>query len=120
MRLIDLYNKYVNDEEMPKKIKADKKIYVYDCGLNDYYCTETDKYLMDIMNTLDSLNTEIEVIEDKPEKIGKLEIMDNKLVGEWENGSSYNYTLSAPQTVITKKLNETIDRLNELLEKSDK
>lgn len=37
-----------------------------------------------------------EIVGDK--KIEKLKIKDDKLIGKWENGSDYNYTLSAPLT----------------------
>lgn len=53
-----------------------------------------------------------EIVGDK--KIEKLKIKDDKLIGKWENGSDYNYTLSAPQNVIANKINELIDVVNEL------
>ena len=53
-----------------------------------------------------------EIVEDK--KIEKLKIKDDKLIEKWENGSDYNYTLSAPQNVIANKINELIDVVNEL------
>ena len=53
-----------------------------------------------------------EIVGDK--KIEKLKIKDDKLIGKWENGRDYNYTLSAPQNVIANKINELIDVVNEL------
>ena len=41
----------------------------------------------------------------------KLNIINGAVDGKWENGNSYNYTLSAPQTVIIHKLNDVIDYL---------
>ena len=53
-----------------------------------------------------------EIVGDK--KIEKLKIKDDKLIGKWKNGRDYNYTLSAQQNVITNKINELIDVVNEL------
>lgn len=53
-----------------------------------------------------------EIVGDK--KIEKLKIKDDKLIGKWENGRDYNYTLSAQQNVIANKINELIDVVNEL------
>ncbi len=127
MRLIDLYNRYVNSEEMPKKVKVDKKIYVYDYANNDYYCEEIDKYLMDIMNTLDSLNTEIEImdidkvktIEDKSEKIEPIRMVGCNIDIEVAGKRTFLPTETLQYEVAINKINEIIDRLNELLEKSD-
>ena len=66
---------------------------------------------------LDNLNDEVEIIEED-KKIEKLILKDGKVIGTWENGSKYCYTLSAPQTVISNKINELIDVVNEL--KKDK
>ena len=60
------------------------------------------------------LNDIVEIIDNAENKsiIEKLKIKDNKVIGKWENGSDYHYTLSAPQVVIINKLNEVIDYLN--------
>lgn len=51
----------------------------------------------------------IEITRDLKE----LEIKNGKVVGEWENGSSYAYTLSAPQTVMVHKINELVRKIND-------
>ena len=60
------------------------------------------------------LNDIVEIIDNAENKpiIEKLKIKDNKVIGKWENGSDYHYTLSAPQRVIIEKLNEIIDYIN--------
>lgn len=60
------------------------------------------------------LNDIVEIIDNAENKsiIEKLKIKDNKVIGKWENGSDYHYTLSAPQVVIINKLNEIIDYIN--------
>ena len=39
-------------------------------------------------------------------------IKDNKIIGKWENGKDYCYTLSAPQVVVVNKLNQVINYIN--------
>ena len=51
-------------------------------------------------------------IIDNEKELKKLEIKDNKIIGKWENGKDYCYTLSAPQVVIVNKLNQVIDYIN--------
>ena len=60
------------------------------------------------------LNDKVEIIDKEENKpiIEKLKIKDNKVIGKWENGSDYRYTLSAPQVVIINKINEVIDYIN--------
>lgn len=55
---------------------------------------------------------------DEDMEIEELHIINGAVDGKWENGSSYNYTLSAPQTVIIKKVNELVREINKL--KKDK
>lgn len=61
------------------------------------------------------LNDKVEIIDDAENKsiIEKLKVKDNKVIGKWENGSDYHYTLSAPQVVIINKINEIISYLKD-------
>lgn len=60
-------------------------------------------------------NLRLEVLESKMlNEVKPLEIKDNKVIGKWENGKDYHYTLSAPQTVIINKVNEIIEVLNSM------
>ena len=61
------------------------------------------------------LNDKVEIIDKEENKpiIEKLKIKDNKVIGKWENGSDYHYTLSAPQVVIINKINEIIRYLKD-------
>ena len=86
IRIIDLLNKIANNEEMPKKIKYKKLIYVYEEGAYgwSYYIQNSGiKFLLtDIFNSIDGilniLNDEVEIIEENkiPEKLGKIEDND--------------------------------------------
>lgn len=104
----------IKDNKIAKKIKYDGKIYefkeieegtgyVYESGIIKEWLSN----IIEIDN-IKHLNNKVEIIEENKE-IEKLKIKDGKIVGNWENGSGYCYTLSAPQTVLVNKINELID-----------
>lgn len=69
MKLIDLLNKIVNEKEIPKKVKWNYHIYIYDERYDDYY-EETSALFQNEMSDgmlLKSLNDEIEIIEEDKE-----------------------------------------------------
>ena len=109
----------IKDNKIAKKIKYDGKIYefkeieeetgyVYESGIIKEWLSN----IIEIDN-IKHLNNKVEIIEENKE-IEKLKIKDDRIIGKWGNGSDYCYTLSAPQTVLTNKINELIDVLNEL------
>ena len=104
----------IKDGKEPKKIKYGETNFIYIGKENDYYNEKTDNlYLFkDYICTLEDLNEKVEILEEDKPIIEKLKIKDNKVIGKWENGSDYHYTLSAPQVVIINKINEVIDYLN--------
>ena len=116
--IIELLNKIANGEEIPEKIKYNGKLYVYDNGSDDYLeCGDED---MDLFGYAFStwrigyfINDKVEIIEGNKD-IKELKIKNGKVVGEWENGSSYAYTLSAPQTVMVYKINELVREIKKL------
>lgn len=69
MRIIDLFYRLINDEDMPKKIRtiSDNKEYTYDKSSSDYL-DEKENYLFeticDFMDTKTFLSEEIEIIEE--------------------------------------------------------
>lgn len=67
------------------------------------------------------LNNKVEIVDNAENKpiIEKLKVKDNKVIGKWENGSDYCYTLSAPQRVMIEKLNEIIDCINRKVKGND-
>ncbi len=85
------------------------------CGLHslfNYLCTDGD------------LNEKIEIleiIEDKPEKIEKIKIND-KYIEYFEKDETRHYMNinRKDRNIYIPKINEVIDKLNYLLEKSDK
>ena len=70
MRIIDLFNKLMNGEDMPEKIRtiSDNKEYTYDKSSSDYL-DEKENYLFEIicdfMDTKTFLKEEIEIIEER-------------------------------------------------------
>ncbi len=119
MKVIDLLNKIANGEEVPKKIKVGISEFYKNSKYtinNDYdYENDDGTYLTDYLGEFDYitnyLNKEIEIIEEEQD-IEELKLKDGKIVGTWENGSNYCYTLSAPQTVLCNKINELIKEVN--------
>ena len=69
MRIIDLFYRLINDEDMPNRIRtvSDNKEYIYDKSSSDYL-DEKENYLFeticDFMDTKTFLSEEIEIIEE--------------------------------------------------------
>ena len=122
MKVIELLVKMANKEKLPKKVLINDKVY--------YLLKRDDKYIYsrsndardwecDLDHSLNiciCLNDEVtildkvEIIEDKPKKIKKLNF--NK---DWKHGLCLTY-----QYRLVDTLNEVIDTLNSLVEKSEK
>lgn len=133
MKIIDLLNKIVNGEEVPKRIKYLSKYYVWFEGYsgNTGYCEEPLKADCNTfleINTLD-LSYEVEVIEEEPRDIevcGSLftkseydmlaELNKDKKIeklNEYIHTGSLNYKMcNIMFERITDKINEIIDILN--------
>ena len=115
MKVIDLLNKIANGEEVPKVIKYNDTRYLFrsydykEIDINGDYIDENSSFIEQI--DFYKLNNEIEIIEEEQD-IEELKLKDGKIVGTWENGSNYCYTLSAPQTVLCNKINELIKEVN--------
>ena len=69
MKIIDLLNKMANGEEVPKRIRVDNIIYIYE-NLEHFYYTD-DEAREDLLvrgkdwSTFDFLNWNVELIEDE-------------------------------------------------------
>lgn len=120
MRVIDLLvelNNFNNGKtaKLPRKIKLYGNIYkLKKDGIDNHYYYDGNLYTLikDLDDTCD-LNHEIEVIEED-KKIEKLNIINGAVDGKWKTGKSYNYTLSALDTIIINKINEVIYKLNKM------
>lgn len=105
---------------MPKKINCCGYEYEWDSDFQDYLRIDHEKRMtFSFLENHDDnlycfLNDEVEILDDENTEIEELHIINGAVDGKWENGSSYNYTLSAPQTVIIKKVNELVRKINKL------
>ena len=103
-KVFDWLEKEVNGKGYYELILEDRdQITAY---WKDTYDRFAHFYIQPIIEILE--NNEGKIMEEN-KGIEKLKIKDSKIVGNWENGSHYNYTLSAPQTVLANKINELID-----------
>lgn len=100
----------IKDGKIPNKIECKGFMYIWK---DESYCSAdgTDDFLTDNLNEIEMCGKNIKIIEFG--KIKKLKMENGKVIGKWNNGSDYCYTLSAPQTVIVNKINEIIEVLNE-------
>ena len=116
MKVIDLLNKIANGEEIPQLIKWNG--YIYDkLGCEYYMLNDRDITLFgDILDTNGKyLNDEVEkVVEDK--KIEKLEIVHNGSPNAYALLNEYGTkcALTKHSKVMCDKINEIIDKLNEM------
>lgn len=106
MKVIDLLNKIANNEELPKKIKDGAFELTLDRD-GKHYSGQTTTVLNDVFG-MNSLNDEIEIIENKPKKIEKIPVT-----------YQYGYSQESINEYLRFSINEIIDKVN-LLEKSDK
>ncbi len=123
IKLIDLFVKIANEEELPKKIKYQNHIYIYDEDAERYYINgNSDNYslfsefsYLDLTALIDFLNDEVEIIEDTPKedkKIEKFKVIKDNAEDSVElvyDGMRLNLTLL--QAIILDKINEIIDYL---------
>ena len=106
MKVIDLLNKIANGEEKPKKVSINAGIHgidtwVYDEHYEDYK-NGADVMLLDSGMTTNHLNDEVEIIEED-KKIKRLKLNNSDL---WTGKTDTN--------LIVEKINEIIDKLNEM------
>lgn len=102
----------IKDGKAPKKILFDCTEYKYGNGYYYRIDNEIPKIFTNEYNIFLCLDDIVKILEEDKPIIEKLKIKDNKVIGKWENGSDYHYTLSAPQVVIINKINEVIDYIN--------
>ena len=109
MKVIDLLNKIVNGEEVPKKI-------LY----RDYEYSFKDSEYRDFMDDwvgYDNLNYEIEIIEEEKD-IEELEVYHQYDVAILKDKiTKREYEISLAEEVLVDKINELIDIVKELRSK---
>lgn len=114
MKIIDLFNKIVKGEEVPKKIKYQNKTFELD-DRGIYLQTDEDcgyKTLLNYVNATSDLYYKVEIIEEDKE-IEEIDVLFpcDKFNGDVDGFIFiYNHNLGA----IKRKLSEIIKEVNEL------
>ena len=103
IKIIDLFNKIANDEEVPKKIKYFGEIYEYSEDMKFYYQNDFSMY-RDFFTEGNCLNDEVEILEEEKEieKIGKI----------YDGFTDSYYDTCLEKTI--KKVDELVDEINKL------
>lgn len=112
IKVIDLLNKIANGEEVPKKFEYVISGYEFEYDTNHKrYETYIDEEIFGLGDFIDecNLNDEIEIIDDKPKKIEKLELKIYNTKDLLELQMIVNKDISDIKFI----LNEIIDYLNE-------
>lgn len=117
MKVIDLLNKIANREEVPEKIKVDNIIYIYE-SLEHFYYTD-DEAREDLLirgkdySTNDFLNWNVELIEDEPIDIDKIEelYINDKNIGK---DTIENWTGRKLDIVLGNKINKLVQAVKQL------
>ena len=100
----------VKDDKAPKKIKYNGIIWKYD---GDYYYSENNVFLEEYCNLTDSLNDEVEILEEEKKIPEKLKIEQDTPSSNYyirnENGTKCGLTKHSK--MIAETLNQVIDYL---------
>ena len=122
IRVIDLLNKIANNEEIPKKIKWENIIYAYSEYDKDYleYPFRDEEYrgLFDMRDSIltQFLNDEVEIIEE-PKKIEKIKSNGDEFYSDYIDAWISKNKTDAYCEFLMNKINELIDKINNLKEK---
>ena len=104
IKIIDLFNKIANNEEVPKKIKYFGEIYEYSEDMKFYYQNGFSMY-RDFFTEGNCLNDEVEIIEEEKE-IEEINYEDHVGIDLSE--------------AVCKKINELVDEINKLKKEIEK
>lgn len=121
MKMIDLFNDIAMVKKLPKTIIFDTE--TYHLNPNNHYvreCGDTVKKLENDYNLLLCLNDEVEIIEDKPNKINSMIINEDSLISRTIGLDEMKELLDSNFIEIANNFNTLATSVNYLLEKSDK
>ena len=106
IKIIDLFNKIVNNDEVPKKIRYFGEIYEYSEEMKFYYQNGFSMY-RDFFTEGNCLNDEVEIIEEEKE-IEKIDVTQVYLTS--------NFSECVLEDIVTLqiKFNELVDEINKL------
>lgn len=114
MKVIDLYNMAVQ-KEIPKKIKMDDKIFIYN-KINDDWLDGEGNGILDLKNTINGLTHTVKIIE-KEKDIEELPIIKNTDNTTSLQGKDYDYTMKSVDVILANKINELVREVRKLKEK---
>lgn len=107
MKVIDLYVKIANVEELPRKIKIGNTEYKYDGG---YFDKDGCKMIGLIDLTYENLNREVEIIEDTPKENNKIKAIECWYSMEDIKNNPELHNIMFDE--LKDKINEIIDKIN--------
>lgn len=114
MKVIDLFVKIVNEEEVPRHIKYLDNDYYYNNDDGVYYRAYTSSQLISDIDYFSELNDEIEIIDESKnyefEKIEKLGFIYNNTYG---NRSQHRKS----EEPLINAINQLIENQNKIIEK---
>ncbi len=132
MKVINLFIGMLDGRILPKNVLYKNRVYEYSEKYNDYiFITNNNSiiYLFTMLfnneiNVLDVLNTEIEILTMDDKKIEKVATEEScgytNIIDIDDDGKHLIQTSRKDRNIYIPKINEVIDGLNYLLEKSDK
>ena len=126
MEVIDLLNKIVNGEAVPKMIYYGAKTYHYNNYNHSYIhynIMDKEEYLTTNYRIEQILNDEIEIIEED-KQIEKIEInyardIEEKIFYEESDKPNHCILGDAGTELLINKINEIIDKLNKLKKENE-
>ena len=113
MKVIDLLNKIANGEEIPEKFKfAGQTFEKQGSYIED---ADGDSIFDSMFTDFSNINDEVEIVEEN-KKIEKLEIVHNGSANAYALLNEYGTkcALTKHSKVMCDKINEIIDKLNEM------
>ena len=116
MKVIDLLNKIANNEEVPKKIKYQGDIYLYNEDENVYEGLEECVTLLENVYECD-LNDEIEIIEEEKDK--EINYVSTYVLCDIDFERKGKYSLKAVE-IIDKAFEEYSETINNLIDELNK
>lgn len=106
MKVIDLFNKIANGEELPKKIKIGCEILTLDDDKKNYSYRDCDEYYGDALIHWFGLNDEVEIIEKEKKIPEKLKMLRHSC-----NFDRHEEALYENQVDLANKITEILDYL---------
>ena len=120
IRVIDLFSKIANGEEVPKKIQYEDREYYFNVNTREYiYFDEEDcinRYFIDLLRCTD-LNDNVEIIEEQEEiDIQSIEELDENFtyIENHSSGLGIEKVLNKAEIELVNKINKLAQAVKQL------